>query len=76
MQSLEHLLSAVGLYILYPVLPISYQYGTPISIVPLPLGDIVVTGVNLTIKVLEEVWTPSVFELDVKLTFSGGVIAC
>lgn len=58
------------------MLPISYQYGTPISILPEPLGDIVVLGVNLTTKVFDEVETPNTFELEVIFTFAAGVIAC
>lgn len=58
------------------MLPISYQYGTPISIVPEPLGDIVDLGLNFTTRVFDEVETPKTLELVVILTFPLGVIAC
>jgi hypothetical protein len=50
MQEEEHLLSAVGLYILSPVDWRIYQYGIPISMVPAPSGAVVVYGVNVTFK--------------------------
>ena len=76
MQALVHLLSAVGLYARQPVLPIAYQIGMPISIVPIPFGDIVVYGVNLTLRVFDEVVFPSTLELDVIETLFFGRTSC
>jgi hypothetical protein len=58
------------------VLPIVYHYGMPISIVPMPFGDIVVYGVNLTIRVFDEVVFPSTLELDVIETLFVGRFPC
>lgn len=58
------------------MLPIAYQIGMPISIVPIPFGDIVVYGVNLTLRVFDEVVFPSTFELDVIETLFFGRTSC
>lgn len=72
MHDEEHLLAAVGLYMRSPVDWRIYQYGTPISMVPAPSGAVVVYGVNVTFKKLEEVVFPSLFELEAIFTFAVG----
>lgn len=76
MQGELHLLLAVALYIRSPVAPISYHIGMPIWMVPWPLGDIVVCGVNVTISALEATVLPRMLVLELRLTELTGKVPC
>ena len=72
MQVELHLLIAVGLYMISPVLPTLYQYGTPTKILPLPLGSRVVFGLNVKIREFLPEVSPSMSEEDRTYTASPG----
>lgn len=55
--------------------PIQYQLGNPIWIKPAPVGHIVVSGVNLIIRLFEVVEFPRIFDVEVRLILETGKIA-
>jgi hypothetical protein len=61
---------------LWPVPLILYQSGTPIWIRPLPLGSIVVLGVQVTFSVVFAVVLPSVFMFELRTTEDTGIVSC
>lgn len=71
-----HWLTAAVLYMLWPVPLILYQSGTPIWIRPLPLGSIVVLGVQVTLSVVFAVVLPRVFMFELRTTDDTGIMSC